>query len=214
MLVAGVHQAFGEVQRIEREEGRAFIHLFGGEQTVLATATVGLELAEQVADLDAVVIPIGGGGLAAGIVTAIRQWQASCRSYGIEPAGADTMHRSFACGQTAIPGRHPHHRRQPRRTHAAPYTFALCRRFVDQLVRISDDSVRAAMALLLCEMRLAVEPACASSTATLLAPLRDKLRNQRLARILCGANTDLETFATQAAAAPTGAAASPFDSKT
>ena len=159
-------------------------------------------------------IPVGGGGLAAGIVTAIEQWRPSCRIYSIEPAGADTMHRSFACGQSTIHRRHPHHRRQPRRTHAAPYTFALCRKFVDQLVRISDDPVRAAMALLLSEMKLAVEPACAPSTAALFGPLRDKLRNQRLALILCGANTDLETFATQAAAAPTGAAASPFDSIT
>jgi len=214
VLVADVHQAFDEVQRIEREEGRAFIHPFEGEQTVLATATIGLELAEQVADLDAVVIPIGGGGLAAGIATAIKQRQPSCRIYGIEPDGADTMHRSFAAGKPQSIDAIRTIADSLGAPRAAPYTFALCRKFVDQLVRVSDDQLRAAMALLFGEMKLAVEPAGAASTAALLGPLRDKLRNQRVALILSGANTDLETFAAQAGAAPTGAVTSPFDSTT
>ncbi|HRC86804.1 MAG TPA: pyridoxal-phosphate dependent enzyme, partial [Thermoanaerobaculia bacterium] len=67
VLVDNVHQAFAEVERIEQEEGRAFVHPFHGKTTLLGTATLGFEFARQLPELDAVVVPIGGGGLAAGV---------------------------------------------------------------------------------------------------------------------------------------------------
>ena len=70
-LVEDVHIAFDRVKRIEQEEGRTFVHPFEGPRTALGTATLGLELIEQVGDLDAVVVPIGGGGLCAGVAAAV-----------------------------------------------------------------------------------------------------------------------------------------------
>ncbi|HEX2163315.1 MAG TPA: pyridoxal-phosphate dependent enzyme [Thermoanaerobaculia bacterium] len=99
VLVDDVHQAFAEVERIRDEEGRAFIHPFEGELTTLGTATLGWEIARQAEDLDAVIVPIGGGGLAAGIACAVKQARPECAVYGVEPTGADTMHRSFAAGE-------------------------------------------------------------------------------------------------------------------
>src|SRR5690349_18585504 len=79
VLVDDVHHAFDTVKRIESEEGRTFIHPFEGELTALGTATVGYELCRQVPDLDAVIVPIGGGGLIAGISCAVKQMQPKCK---------------------------------------------------------------------------------------------------------------------------------------
>src|SRR3989454_5340482 len=97
-LVDDVHQAFERVRRIEAEEGRTFVHPFEGPLTALGTATLGLELIEQVPDLEAVIVPIGGGGLCAGVASAVKLARPSCQVFGVEPEGADTMHRSFAAG--------------------------------------------------------------------------------------------------------------------
>ena len=70
-LVDDVHIAFERVRQIEREEGRHFVHPFEGPRTALGTATLGLEFMEQAPGLDAVVVPIGGGGLAAGVAAAV-----------------------------------------------------------------------------------------------------------------------------------------------
>ncbi len=198
VLVDDVHLAFDEVARIEREEGRAFIHPFEGRVTALGTATVGLELGEQVADLDAVLVPIGGGGLCAGIAQAIKLLQPSCKIYGVEPEGADSMHRSFAAGEPQAIDRVRTIADSLGAPYAAPYTFELCRRHVDELVLISDAAMQEAMGLLFRSMKLAVEPAGAATTAALCGPLRECLQGQRIGLIVCGTNIDLTTFAAQA----------------
>ncbi len=198
VLVDDVHAAFDEVRRIEREEGRFFVHPFERERTALGTATVGLELCEQVADLDAVIVPIGGGGLAAGIACAVKQMQPTCTVYGVEPEGADSMHRSFAAGEPRSIERVETIADSLGAPYALPYTFSLCRRFIDELVMVDDEQLRAGMGLLFREMKLAVEPAGAATTAALVGPLATRLRGQRVGLIVCGTNTDLATFAAQA----------------
>ena len=195
LVMAGdAHQAFDEVRRIEAEEGRAFIHPFEGERTALGTATVGLELGEQVEGLDAVVVPIGGGGLCAGVATAIKQIQPRCQVFGVEPEGADSMHRSFAAGEPRSIEKVRTIADSLGAPYAAPYTFALCRRFVDELVMVDDDALRRAMGLLFREMKLAAEPAAAATTAALCGPLRERLRGKRVGLVVCGSNIDTETF--------------------
>jgi threonine dehydratase len=79
--------------------------------------------------------------------------------------------------------------------HAAPYSFALCRQYVDELVLVDDDALRDAMKLLFHEAKLAVEPAGAAATAALLGPLRERLQGQRVALVVCGGNVDAGLFA-------------------
>ena len=79
--------------------------------------------------------------------------------------------------------------------HAAPYSFAICRRTVDDLVRVDDDELRGAMALLFEEVKLAVEPAGAAATAALLGPLRERLAGRRVGVVVCGANVDPRAWA-------------------
>lgn len=197
--VDDVHEAFDLVHRIERDEGRAFIHPFEGRLTTLGTAGVGLELAEEVADLDAVIVPIGGGGLCAGVAAAVKQLQPDCRVFGVEPEGADSMHKSFAAGEPQAIDKVRTIADSLGAPHAAPYSFALCRRFVDQLVMIDDDAMRRAMKLIFESMKLAVEPAGAAATAALCGPLRQRLAGKRVGLIVCGTNIDVGTFVDQVA---------------
>ena len=81
--------------------------------------------------------------------------------------------------------------------HAEPYSFALCRKYVDELVMIDDDEIRRAMLLMFEEGKLAVEPAGAAAMAALCGPLSDRLRGKRVGVIVCGANTDVATFSEQ-----------------
>lgn len=189
-----VHAAFALVERIAADEGRTFVHPFEGPMTALGNATLGLEIVRQTADLDAVIVPIGGGGLAAGVAAAIKVANPRIAVLGVEPTGADSMHRSFAQGAPA--------KLEAVRTIAdslgppgsQPYSYALCRRHVDDIVLVDDDALRRAMVVLFEEARLAVEPAGAAATAALLGPLRDRLAGQRVAVIVCGSNIDLGTW--------------------
>jgi threonine dehydratase len=194
VLVDTIHEAFERVYQIEKEEGRTFVHPFEGPFTIMGTATVGLELCRQVAELEAVIIPVGGGGLCAGISTAVKLIQPNCQVFGVEPEGANSMSLSFASGK-------PESIDQVRTIadslgapYAAPYSFALCQKHVDQLVLISDDQMRQAMKLLFQGMKLAVEPAGAAATAALCGPLREQLQGKRVGIIVCGTNIGFQRF--------------------
>ncbi|HJP98849.1 MAG TPA: threonine/serine dehydratase [Rhodanobacteraceae bacterium] len=196
-LMDDVYAAFDEVERIRKEEGRTFIHPFEGETTVLGTATVGLELCQQVEHLDAVIVPIGGGGLIAGIACAMKQLQPNCRVFGVEPEGADSMSRSFEAGSPMKLDHVATIADSLAAPYALPYSFGMAKRFVDGIVTIPDDAMRRAMGLLFADMKLAVEPAGAAATAALCGPLRERLAGQRVGVIVCGTNIDAATFARQ-----------------
>jgi len=200
VLVEDVHEAFHVVAEIEKAEGRAAVHPFEGPRTALGTATLGLEWWEQARELgappDAIIVPIGGGGLCAGIASAVKQLSPSCEVFGVEPEGADTMTRSFASGRPESIDRVRTIADSLGSPHAAPYSFGLCRRFVDEIVRVDDDAICRAMALLFADMKLACEPAGAAATAALCGPLRARLAGRRVGVLVCGSNIDAETFHT------------------
>jgi threonine dehydratase len=197
LLMDDVYAAFDEVERIRRDEGRTFIHPFEGETTVLGTATVGHELCHQVEHLDAVIVPIGGGGLIAGIACAVKQLQPQCQVFGVEPAGADSMSRSFEAGSPCKLEQVATIADSLAAPYALPYSFGVARRFVDEIVTIPDDAMRRAMGLLFADVKLAVEPAGAAATAALCGPLRERLGGKRVGVIVCGTNIDPATFAQQ-----------------
>lgn len=198
VLAHDVHDAFARAERIEAEEGRSLVHPFEGPRTTLGTATVGLEICEDVPDFDAVLVPIGGGGLCSGVAAAAKQLNPRCSVFGIEPRGADTMHRSFASGEPRGIERVNTIADSLGAPFALPYSFALCRQFVDELIMVDDDQLRAAMRFLFLEMKLAVEPACAAGTAALLGPLAERLCGRKVVVLLCGSNIDWQTWQQQA----------------
>ncbi len=195
VLIGGDGPAcFALAEKIAADEGRAFIHPFEGEGVTLGTATLGLEMARQTGPLDALVLPIGGGGLASGVAATFKNLHPQTRIYGVEPDGADTMHRSFAAGapqriekvSTVADSLGP--------PMSLPYSFELCRRYVDQLVRVDDDAMCRALALIFRELKLALEPAAAATTAAIMGPLRNELAGKRIGLIFCGANIDIDAF--------------------
>jgi threonine dehydratase len=200
-LAEDVHVAFDRVREIERVEGRTFVHPFEGPLTALGTATLGLELMEQAPDLDAVVVPVGGGGLCAGVAAAVKLVRPQTLVFGVEPVGADSMHRSFAAGSPQAIDAVRTIADSLGAPYAAPYSFDLCRRFVDELVLVDDDAMRRAMRLLFASAKLVVEPAGAAATAALCGPLRERLAGRRVGLIVCGANIDPATFSAHLAAA-------------
>ena len=181
-------------EQIRRVEGRAVIHPYEGVQVSEATGTIALEIAQQVPDLDAIVLSVGGGGLCSGVSSTMKQLRPECRIYGVEPEGADTMYRSFRSGHvesldsvaTIADCLAP-----PR---TLPYSFGLCRQFVDKLVLIDDDRIVGAMKTLFADLKIAAEPGGAASTAAALGPLRDRLAGKKSLILLCGSNIDLDTF--------------------
>uniref|UniRef100_UPI003784C07A pyridoxal-phosphate dependent enzyme n=1 Tax=Aquabacterium sp. TaxID=1872578 RepID=UPI003784C07A len=168
---------------------------FDGPLTALGTGTVGLELMDQVPGLDAVVVPVGGGGLVAGIAAAVKQINPRCAVYGVEPFGADAMFRSFAAGQVVQLDRVDTIADSLGAPYALAYSYGVCRRFVDEIVRISDDAMCQALHWLFRDMKLAVEPAGAAATAALFGPLRERLAGRRVGLVVCGANLDAAGFA-------------------
>jgi threonine dehydratase len=195
ILAPDIHEAFAHGAWIEAEEGRTMVHPFDGPLVAQGTATIGLELLEQVPDLDAVVVPVGGGGLCGGIAAAVKQLRPDCAVFGVEPVGADAMYRSFRAG---------HPQRLEKVTtiadslgapFALDYSYGVCRRFVDDIVHVTDDDIARAMHWLYRDMKLVAEPAAATATAALFGPLRNMLRGRRVALLVCGSNIDPARFA-------------------
>lgn len=198
VLVDDVHTAFDAAEEIQRDEGRFFVHPFEGPAVATGTGTLGLEICEQHERFDAVVVPVGGGGLIAGVANAIKQLRPDCEIIGVEPAGADSMHRSFAAGEPCSIEKVGTIADSLGAPFALPYSFELCRDNVDRLVLVDDLQLQRAMGLLYQTTKIAVEPACAASTAALLGPLRTDLQGKTVVLVFCGSNIDWRTFAAQA----------------
>ena len=187
-------EAFARAHELAKERGLTFIHPFDDDEIQAGQGTVGLEILEQQPDLDAVVVPIGGGGLIAGIAVAIKEQRATVRVYGVEPTGAAVMRRSLDAGKpvrldvikTIADGL------------AAPMagelTYPLVARYVDDVVLVSDDEIAAAMRDLLFSAKLLTEPAGAAATAAILSG-KLPLAGQRVVSILSGGNVDAERVA-------------------
>jgi len=192
------HSAFALAEKIQSDEGRFFVHPFEGESVVSGTATVGLEICEQVGGFDALVCPIGGGGLCAGVSSAVKQLNSDCEIYGVEPTGADSMRLSFLNGKATSVERVNTIADSLGAPFALPYSFSLCEQNVDELVTVDDDELRDSMGLLFREMKFAVEPACAAATAAIVGPLREKLAGKKVVLVFCGSNIDAKTYLRQA----------------
>ena len=201
VFVDNVNEAFARVKEIEAAEGRTFVHPYEGPKTALGTATVGLEFIDQLRDqnvsLDALIVAAGGGGLTGGVACAVKQMSPATSVYVVEPVGADTMYRSFQTGSPQSLDKVRTIADSLGAPRCEPYSFALNRRFVDEVVLVDDDQIRNAMRLLFRSAKLVVEPAGAAALAALMYPLRDRLDGQTVGLVICGANIDAESYTKQ-----------------
>ena len=190
-LVDGVYDdAYNEAVKYQQETGSEFIHPFDDDDVIAGQGTIALELLEQLKDIDAVVVPIGGGGLISGIAYTIKTLKPDCKVYGVQAVGAGSMYhsveqnrrlelptvRTFADGTAVkMPGAN---------------TFDLCKKYVDKIVTVTDDEIATAILTLMERQKLIAEGAGALSVA---AVMFDKLPldNKKAVCVISGGNIDV-----------------------
>lgn len=194
VLCEDIQDAFKTVQRIREEEHRYFIHPFDDPLIALGTATLGAEFVLQAPMMQVAVIPIGGGGLAAGASSAIKQMLPNCRIFGVEPQGADTMSRSFRSGKPEAISEVNTIADSLGAPSSAQYSFSLCKMFLESVVTVSDEQLVSSMRLIFERLKLATEPAAAAALAAIRGPLREYAEGKKVGIIISGSNIDLPTF--------------------
>ena len=187
-----IHEAVARMERRRQETGAVFVSPFADPEIIAGQGVVGLELLEQWPDVEQIVVPVGGGGLLAGIAVAVKTQRPEVRIVGVEPEGACAVHQSLRTGEVV----HLTSVRTVADGLAAPYAAALpmeiIRQWVDDVILVADDEIPSAMRLLLSRAKLLVEPAGAVGLAVLLTGKAGVAIGSRTALVLSGGNIDLD----------------------
>ena len=190
-LVEGVYDdAYQKALQLKEEKGYTFIHPFNDEDVIAGQGTIALELAEQLPDLDAVLVPIGGGGLISGIAYTIKTLNPKVKVYGVQASGAPSMKNSFENGKIeelsgvstiadGIAVKKP-----------GSITYELCKKYVDEIVTVTDDEISAAILALMEKHKLVTEGAGAAPVAAVMFKKVD-LQGKKTACVLSGGNIDV-----------------------
>lgn len=190
-LVKGVYDdAYNEALRQRDEHGYTFVHPFDDENVIAGQGTIGLELIEQVPDMDAVIIPIGGGGLISGVAFAIKSLNPKIKVYGVQAAGAPSMYNavrdkkievldSVSTIADGIAVKEP-----------GENTFKLVSDYVDEIVTVTDDEISAAILALMEQQKLVTEGAGAVSVAAAMFN-KVPIKNKKTVCLLSGGNIDV-----------------------
>lgn len=191
VLVPGVYDdAHAEAVRLRDEQGLTFIHPFDDERVMAGQGTIGLEIAEQLPDVDVVLVPIGGGGLIAGVASALRQLKPACRIIGVQAAGAASMADSLRAGHIlTLPEVHTVADGIQVKT-PGEKTFAICREAVDEVVTVGEAEIASAILTVLERQKLMVEGAGAVGVAAAMYGELD-LRGKTVCALLSGGNLDV-----------------------
>jgi threonine dehydratase len=194
VMEADVHRAFETVERLRDERGLSFIHPFDSADMVAGHGSLGLEIQEDLPGVHTVVVPVGGGGLIAGVAAALRGPGSAIRLVGVEPEGAPAMTRALEAGEPV----RLEHLDTIADGLAPPFVGALnlehVQRQVEQVVLVSDDEIRQALRLLLERCKLAAEPAGAASLAALLSGKVTVPRDCDAVAVVSGGNLDLSAL--------------------
>jgi threonine dehydratase len=192
VVLRGAHvgETFAEMEAIRAERGLVFVHPFDDPDVIAGNAGVALELMEDLADVDVVVVGIGGGGLIAGMAAALKQLRPSVRVYGVEPERSNAMALAVASGSVVriAPESVADGLGSP---FAGALPLAITQRYVDDVILIDDATILGGLRFALERMKQVVEPAGAAALAALLygrIPLRPR---DRVAAVLSGGNVDV-----------------------
>ncbi len=172
--------------------GGHFVHPYDDPDIIAGQGTVGLELMEQVPDLDAVIAPVGGGGLLAGVCIAVRALAPSARLFAAEPRGADDAARSLAAGRR-IPQTDPKTIADGLRTSLGELTWPIIRDHVERVLTVEEDEIVSAMRLAWQRAKLLIEPSAAVALAAVLGDeFKSETGIERVGVVLTGGNVDLD----------------------
>jgi threonine dehydratase len=186
-----IQEAIAEMTQMQDRTGATFISPFANEAVIAGQATIGLELLEQVEDLEQIVVPVGGGGMLSGVALVMKLLRPDVRIIGVEPVGAPTMTRALEAGipvtldsvDTFADGL------------TAPYTgelnLAIARELVDDVVLVTDDEIATALRLILDRTKLLVEGAASAGVAALLTGKAGVPTGAVTVAVLSGGNIDL-----------------------
>ena len=192
VILHGAHvgETFAEMERIRAAEGLELVHPFDDPAVIAGHASIGLEILEDLPDLDVAVVAVGGGGLISGVAAALKARRPGVRVYGVEPERSNAV--SLALERDEIV------RIQPESVadglgapFAGVWTTAMCRRYLDGIVLIDDATILAGMRFAVERLKQVLEPAGAAALAAVLAgrvPIRD---GERVAVVLSGGNVDV-----------------------
>ena len=190
-LVNGVYDdAYNKALSLRDEEGYTFIHPFNDEDVIAGQGTIALELIEQLDGIDAVIVPIGGGGLISGIAYTLKSVNPSIKVYGVQAAGAPSMYNSVKdkkieelSGVSTIADGIAVKR-------PGDLTYDICSKYVDEIVTVSDDEIAAAILALMERHKLVTEGAGAAAVAAVMFGKLD-LDGKKVVSVLSGGNIDV-----------------------
>ena len=190
-LVEGVYDdAYKKALSLRDEKGYTFIHPFDDEDVIAGQGTIALEIADQIPNLDAVIVPIGGGGLISGVAFTIKMLNPKIKVYGVQAAGAPSMANSVRDGEIeelssvstiadGIAVKKP-----------GSLTYELCKKYVDKIVTVTDDEISAAILALMEQHKLVTEGAGAVAVAAAMFGKVD-IENKKTVCLLSGGNIDV-----------------------
>ena len=154
-MVKGVYDdAYNKAVELQKEHNYTFVHPFDNENVIAGQGTIGLEILDQMADVDAVIVPIGGGGLISGVAFAIKQLNPNIKVYGVQASGAPSMYESIhndkiTCLDSVSTIADGIAVKEP-----GPHTFEYVKKYVDDIVTVTDDEISAAILALIEKQKL------------------------------------------------------------
>ena len=191
VLVPGVYDdAAREAERLSKEHGYTFAHPFNDPYVIAGQGTIGLEILEQLPDVDVILVPIGGGGLISGLAYAVKHLKPSCQVIGVQAAGAASMVDSLEAGHIlTLPSVHTIADGIQVKT-PGDLTFEMCRQYVDKVVAVSENEIAGAILSVLEKQKLVAEGAGAVGIAAAMYGKVD-LRGKTVCALLSGGNVDV-----------------------
>lgn len=185
-----VGETFAEMERLRDTEGLTFCHPFDDARVIAGHGSVGLEILEDLPDVDVVVVGIGGGGLMSGVATALKESRPGVRVYGVEPVGSDAMAQALAAGApvTISPKSVADGLGAP---FAGKVTLDLVRRYVDEIFLIDDPTILAGMRFAIERMKQVLEPAGAAALAATLFGRVPVRTGERVCVVASGGNVEV-----------------------
>ena len=184
-------EAFEKASELQQQHGYTFIHAFDDSQIIAGQGTIGLELLEQVPDMDVLVVPIGGGGLIAGTAVAIKAKRPEVRIIGVEAQRIPSMKSSIEAGHVKI--QHPANTIADgiSITQVGEHTFPLVNQYVDDIVTVNEENIASAIMMLLEREKTLAEGAGAVGFAALSHGCIDNITDKKIVVVLSGGNIDM-----------------------
>jgi threonine dehydratase len=186
-------EAYSEARRLQQETGAVFVHAFDDEQVVAGQGTVGLEILDQLPDVDAVVTSIGGGGLMAGMGIALKELRPQVKLYGCQASGSPSMVESLKQGRAVTLEHAETFADGIRVAKASERIRKLLAPRVDQMLVADDEAMAAAVLTLMEKAKIVAEGACGLVLAV-LPQIREELRGKKVVLIISGGNIDVNVL--------------------